>query len=144
MSQPGRVLFVEDSSDDVDLMLRAFRKNGITNEIDIAQDGAQALDILAQQYAQGSGRDLPLLTILDLNLPKINGIEVLRRIRADERTRTMPVVIMSTSKQQEEVNECYRLGANGYVCKPIAFDAFVETAAHLALFWLRTNVPPRI
>ncbi len=138
----GRILLVEDNQDDIDLTLRAFKRRNFLNEIHVARDGVEALEFLFGTTAGGAGAGLPLLTILDLNLPRIPGMEVLRRIRADERTRLMPVVILTTSREEQEVIEGYRLGANAYVQKPVSFDAFTEAAGYLGMFWLMLNVPP--
>lgn len=142
---PGKIiLLVEDNPDDEALTLRAFGKNKIKNEVVVARDGAEALDYL---FATGShdGRDvmdLPQVVLLDLKLPKVDGLEVLRRIRADERTRLLPVVILTSSKEERDVIEGYRLGANSYVHKPVNFDEFVDAARQLGLYWLLLNEPP--
>jgi two-component system response regulator len=142
---PGKIiLLVEDNPDDEALTLRAFGKNKIKNEVVVARDGAEALDYL---FATGihDGRDvmdLPQVVLLDLKLPKVDGLEVLRRIRADERTRLLPVVILTSSKEERDVIEGYRLGANSYVHKPVNFDEFVDAARQLGLYWLLLNEPP--
>ena len=138
------ILLVEDNPDDEALTLRAFRKNNIKNEVVVARDGAKALDYL---FATGvhDGRnvmDLPQVVLLDLKLPKVDGLEVLRRIRADERTQLLPVVILTSSKEERDVIEGYRLGANSYVRKPVNFDEFLEAARQLGLYWLLLNEPP--
>lgn len=138
------ILLVEDNPDDEALTLRAFRKNNIKNEVVVARDGAEALDYL---FATGAheGRDvtdLPQVVLLDLKLPKVDGLEVLRRIRADERTRPLPVVILTSSKEERDLIEGYRLGANSYVRKPVNFDEFIEAARQLGLYWLLLNEPP--
>jgi two-component system response regulator len=138
------LLLVEDNSDDEALTLRAFRKNKIRNEIVVARDGAEALDYLFGTGAY-DGRDvgiLPQVVLLDLKLPKVNGLEVLRRIRADERTRLLPVVILTSSKEERDMVEGYRLGSNSYVRKPVDFDAFVEAVRQLGLYWLLLNEAP--
>jgi two-component system response regulator len=140
------VLLVEDNPDDEELALRAFRKHKIANNIVVARDGVEALDYL---FATGphESRDpeaLPSVILLDLNLPKIDGIEVLRRVRADDRTRLLPVVVMTSSKEEKDMIESYQLGANSYVRKPIKFDDFVEATRQLGLYWLVLNeAPPR-
>jgi two-component system response regulator len=138
------ILLVEDNQDDEDLTIRALRKNKIANEIVVARTGEEALEFL---FATGSyaGRDpavTPQLTLLDLNLPKIDGFEVLRRIRADERTRHLPVVILTSSKQDEDVVQGYACGANSYVRKPVDFATFTEAVKTLGLFWLVLNTLP--
>lgn len=140
------ILLVEDNPDDVALTLRAFRKNNVKNEVVVTSDGAEALDYL---FGTGShaGRDpavLPQVVLLDLKLPKIDGLEVLRRIRADERTRSLPVVILTSSVERQDVAEGYRLYANSYVRKPVDFEEFVGAARQLGLYWLLLNEPPPI
>jgi two-component system response regulator len=137
------ILLVEDNPDDEALTLRAFRKNNIKNEVVVARDGAQALDYLfATGRYEGDVTDLPQVVLLDLKLPKVDGLEVLRRIRADERTRLLPVVILTSSKEERDVVDGYRLGANSYVRKPVNFDEFLDAARQLGLYWLLLNEPP--
>lgn len=139
----GVILLVEDSEDDADLTLRAFRRSNILNQVVVARDGAEALDYLhgTGSYA-GRQPALPILMILDLNLPKIAGMDVLRRARANERTRFLPTVVLTTSVEDEDVINSYALGANAYVQKPVSFDDFLAAAAKLGLFWLLANVRP--
>jgi len=137
------VLLVDDSRDDVDLALRAFAKSGITSEIVVASDGQEALDYLFSTGAHASrAPDLPQLVLLDLNLPKIEGREVLRRMRADPRTKLLPVVILSTSNQESDIAKSYELGANSYVRKPVDFGQFVAVTKQLAMYWLGLNEAP--
>ena len=138
------ILLVEDNPDDEALTIRAFQKNNIRNEVVVAHDGVEALDYLFATGAH-SGRkveDLPQVVLLDLKLPKVDGLEVLRRIRDDERTRLLPVVILTSSKEERDLVEGYRLGANSYVRKPVNFDDFVDAARQLGLYWLLLNEPP--
>jgi two-component system response regulator len=129
-----RILLVEDNPDDVDLTLRAFRKHNLANEIELARDGQEALDRLAGE--------LPEVVLLDLKLPRISGFDVLRRLRAEDRTRLLPVVVLTSSTEERDMVESYGLGANSYVNKPVHFDEFVEAARQLGLYWLVLNRTP--
>lgn len=132
------ILLVEDNPDDEALTLRALKKNNIRNAVLVARDGAEALDYL---FGRGSEAGLPQVVLLDLKLPKVDGMEVLRRIRGDERTRFLPVVILTSSKEEQDVINGYREGANSYVRKPVNFDEFLEAARQLGLYWLLLNEP---
>jgi len=138
------ILLVEDNPDDVELTLRAFKKNNILNRVITAKDGAEALDFLfgTGTYAGRELKDLPVVILLDLKLPKIDGMEVLKRIRQDNRTKLIPVVILTSSAEPKDVVNGYSLGANGYVRKPVEFSQFVEAMRHLGLYWLLWNEPP--
>jgi two-component system response regulator len=137
------ILLVEDNPSDEALTLRALKKNNIGNEVVVVRDGAQALDYLLAPRADPAGADaLPQLILLDLNLPKIGGLEVLRRIRADARTRLLPVVILTSSGEESDIVRGYDLGANGYVRKPVDFLQFAEAVRQLGLYWLIINEPP--
>ncbi|MEK7666832.1 MAG: response regulator [Pseudomonadota bacterium] len=138
------ILLVEDNPDDEALTLRALKKNNILNDVTVVRDGAQALDYL---FCQGvhAGRDAsrqPAVTLLDLKLPKVEGLEVLKRLRADERTRLLPVVILTSSKEEQDLVNGYRLGANSYIRKPVDFTKFMEAVRQLGLYWLVLNEPP--
>jgi two-component system response regulator len=138
------ILLVEDNPDDVELTLRAFRKNNISNKIIVARDGVEALDYLYArgQYDRRDEKDLPVLALLDLKLPKINGLEVLRQIRSTELTRLLPVVILTSSSEEQDVIEGYKLGANSYIRKPVDFKDFEQAINTLGLYWLIWNEPP--
>jgi len=135
-----RILLVEDNPDDEALTLRALKKGNILNEVTVARDGAEAVECLFTSDRADVAR--PALILLDLKLPKIDGFEVLRRIRADERTRLIPVVILTSSGQEEDILEGYIGGANAYVRKPVAFAGFAEAVRALGMFWLLVNEPP--
>jgi len=141
------ILLIEDNSSDVDLTRRALEKGRIANELVVARDGKQALDYLFAEgdYAGRNVAELPAVTLLDLKLPKIPGLEVLRRIRADARTRRLPVVILTSSKEEQDLAASYDLGANSYIRKPVDFNQFTQAVGHLGLYWLVWNeVPPKV
>jgi two-component system response regulator len=138
------ILLVEDNPDDVKLTLRAFKRNNMLNPIVVARDGVEALDFLFARdaYAERAGKPPPTLVILDLKLPKLDGLEVLRAIRGDDRTKFIPVVILTSSKEQQDLMQGYALGANSYVRKPVDFTEFMEAVRLLGIYWLMTNQPP--
>ena len=141
MTNDGMILLVEDNKDDEDLTLRAFKKNNLSNEVQIARDGAEALDFL---FGEGEyrGRDLsvmPSVILLDLKLPKVEGLEVLRRIRSRPETRIIPVVVLTSSKEEQDLVKSYSLGANSYVRKPVDFTQFVGAVTQLGCYWLLLN-----
>lgn len=140
------ILLVEDNPDDEELTLMALEKNNILNEVVVARDGAEAVDFL---FGNGPGsamdrKTLPAIILLDLKLPKVNGLELLQKIRASERTRMLPVVILTSSMEDKDVIESYSLGCNSYVRKPVNFAMFVEATRQLGLYWLLLNEPPPI
>ena len=138
------ILLVEDEEDDVALTLRALKKGNIANEVMVVRDGAEALDWLftAGAYAGRDPDDAPAVVLLDLKLPKVDGLEVLRRVRADERTRLLPVVVLTSSKEERDVIGSYSLGCNSYVRKPVDFLEFSDAVRQLGLYWLILNEPP--
>jgi two-component system response regulator len=140
------ILLVEDNADDEALTLRALKKNNIGNKVFVVRDGAEALDFLfcTGVYADRDPREMPQVTLLDLKLPKVDGLEVLRQLRADERTHLLPIVILTSSNEEKDVVAGYQLGANSYVRKPVNFIEFLEAARQLGLYWLVLNeVPPQ-
>ncbi|MEP6900596.1 MAG: response regulator [Actinomycetota bacterium] len=143
MEKNKSILLVEDNPDDEALMLRALKKNNIANLIIVTRDGVEALDYLfaTGQYAGRDLREMPQLILLDLKLPKIEGLEVLRRLRCSELTKLIPVVILTTSAEQRDIIESYNLGANSYVQKPVDFNEFMETTRQLGTYWLLLNQP---
>jgi len=138
---PGKILLVEDNPDDVALTMRALKSHNITNDVIVAPDGVQAIDFLFGTKDHPAPADLPAVVLLDLKLPKINGMEVLQRIRSEERTRLLPVVILTSSDEERDVIEGYKLGANSYVRKPVDFVEFTKAAQQLGLYWLLMNRP---
>jgi len=146
MATLGRILMVEDDSKDVELTLTALEDYNLANEVIVARDGVEALDYLFGTGAY-TGRDLnamPQVVLLDLNLPKVGGLEVLRRLRMDSRTKLLPVVILTSSNEEQDRIQGYDLGANSYVRKPVDFSQFIDAARQLGLYWLVTNEPPPI
>jgi two-component system response regulator len=142
--EKGIILLVEDNPDDEALTLRALRKNKILNEVVVARDGAEALDYLFGTGAY-AGRDtsvMPQIILLDLKLPKVDGLKVLERIRADERTKLLPVIILTSSKEEQDLISGYNLGANSYIRKPVDFGQFTEAIRLLGLYWFVLNEPP--
>ncbi|MEE9544450.1 MAG: response regulator [Rhodospirillales bacterium] len=139
----GPILIVEDNPDDEALLLRALKKFNVKNDINVVRDGAEALDYLFKtgSYADRKGGN-PAVVLLDLKLPKIDGLEVLRRLREDQRTRHQPVVILTSSDEQEDMVRGYELGANSYVRKPVGFEEFSEAVSQLGLYWALLNEPP--
>lgn len=135
----GLILLIEDNPDDVALTMRALERNNISNAVLVAHDGEEALEFLLP--ADGTALQ-PALVLLDVNLPKLGGLDVLRRLRHDDRTATLPVVVLTTSNEERDIVESYRLGANSYVRKPVVFGEFVEAARVLGLYWLLVNQPP--
>ncbi|MBX3226015.1 MAG: response regulator [Labilithrix sp.] len=142
MNEQKTILLVEDNRDDEELTIRALRKHQIAIEVVVARDGAEALDLLLPS-GEAIATQLPQVVLLDLNLPKIAGLDVLRQVRADPRTRALPIVVLTSSKEEEDVAQSYALGANAYVRKPVDFQQFSEAVKTLGLFWLHFNeLPP--
>ena len=142
--EPVDILLVEDSPDDVELTLRALRKSNVTNHIEVARDGAEALEFIFATGAHAD-RDInngPKVVLLDLNLPKVDGLEVLRRIKSDQRTKNLPVVVLTSSREAPDIAESYRLGANSYIVKPLDFEQFADAVRELGLHWVLLNEPP--
>jgi two-component system response regulator len=144
MPHEVEILLVDDSPEDAELTIRALRRGKIVNDIQVAEDGAEALDFL---FCRGSHQERsfahpPKLVLLDLKLPKVNGIEVLRAIRADERTKAIPVVVLTSSKQERDLIDAYKLGVNAYAQKPVDFAQFSETVRQIGMFWMLINEAP--
>jgi len=138
------ILLVEDNPNDVELALRALKKHNLTNKVHVVKNGAEALEYIFGTGAY-AGRDVnnkPKVVLLDLKLPKVDGLEVLRRIKADERTKVIPVVVLTSSTEERDIIESYQLGVNSYIVKPIDFDKFIDAVSELGLYWLLLNQPP--
>ncbi len=141
----GVILLVEDNPDDEALTLRALRKHNIANPIIVAHDGVEALDFLfgSGALANPASEQTPMLIMLDIKLPRVDGLEVLRRVRSDVRTRTVPVVILTSSNEDQDILKGYQLGTNSYVCKPVTFEDFVKAVGMLGVYWLMVNESPK-
>ena len=140
-NEPVEILLVEDNQNDAELILRAFKKHNFANKIYVVRDGAEALDFVfcTGAYAARDIRRPPKVVILDLKLPKVSGKEVLKRIKSDEKTKTLPVVVMTASLEEKDVIESYNLGVNSYIVKPVEFEKFVDTIAKLGMYWAVIN-----
>jgi len=147
MSQTDEVevLLVEDSENDAELTLRALKKHNLANKVLWVKDGAEALDFLIPPPGGAAGKrsGRPRVVLLDLKLPKVDGLEVLRKVKADPRTKTIPVVALTSSTEDRHIVECYKLGVNSYIVKPVEFDKFTKAVAELGLYWMIMNQPPR-
>ncbi|MBI2913274.1 MAG: response regulator [Chloroflexi bacterium] len=142
--RPVEILLVEDNPSDVELTLHAFKKNNLTNRIEVVEDGAQALDFIfcTGAYARRAIENGPKVILLDLKLPKVDGLEVLQRVKSDPRTAPVPVVVLTSSREERDIVESYRLGVNSYITKPVDFQQFTEAVRQLGLYWLLLNQPP--
>ena len=138
------ILLVEDNPTDAELAIRALKKNNLANKLVWVKDGAEALDFVfaTGEYADRAGQGEPKVILLDLRLPKVDGMEVLRRVKGDDRTRTIPVVVLTSSKEDRDVAESYQLGVNSYISKPVGFDEFAKVVSELGLYWLLVNKSP--
>jgi two-component system response regulator len=137
------ILLVEDNPNDVEMTLRALKKRNLANQVHVVKDGAEALDFLfaTGAYSARNTNNVPKVVLLDLKLPKVSGMEVLKKIKADERTRTIPVVVLTSSQEEKDMVVSYRLGVNSYIVKPVDFDKFVESVGEIGLYWLLINKP---
>ena len=140
------ILLVEDNPDDAALALRALRTANLTNQIQVVRDGAEALDFIFCEgvHSQRNVEDGPKVILLDLKLPKVDGLDVLRRLKSDPRTKSIPTVILTSSKEQTDVVESYNLGVNSYIVKPVNFETFVTAVQRLGMYWLLLNQPPKL
>jgi two-component system, response regulator len=144
-AQEIEIVLVEDNPDDAGLTIRALKKQNLANNLVHLKDGEEALNFL---FSQGEYKDIPLsktpkVVLLDLKMPKVNGLEVLQKIRADERTKTIPVVVLTSSNEDPDIKECYKLGVNSYIVKPVGFDDFTKVVAELGFYWMVLNRPPQ-
>jgi len=137
-----QILLVEDDPHDVELTLEAFARHHLGNRVRVARDGEEALGYLFGTEEGGELRNRPKLVLLDLKLPLVDGIEVLRRLKADERTRRIPVVVLTSSREESDLAECYQLGVNSYIVKPVDIEQFLETTSVLGMYWVLLNEPP--
>jgi len=145
MNYEVEILLVEDNMSDAELTIRALKKNNLANKLVHLEDGQEALDFIFAEgnYSDRKIADVPKMILLDLKMPKINGIEVLRRIKTDERTSKIPVVVLTSSKEDPDIQACYALGVNSYVVKPVDFNEFQKAISELGLFWMIINQPPQ-
>lgn len=139
------ILLVEDNMSDAEMTIRALKKNNLANKLLHLKDGAEALDFIFGQgiYSDHKIENIPKVILLDLKMPKVNGIEVLQKVRADDRTKKIPIVVLTSSNEDPDIQQCYRLGANSYVVKPVQFEKFIKAVSELGLYWLLINQPPK-
>jgi CheY-like chemotaxis protein len=144
--KPAEILLVEDNPNDLELTLRALRKGNLTNNIHVARDGAEAIEFVFCEGACAHRKieDGPKVILLDLKLPKVDGLEVLKRIKNDDRTKTIPVVVLTSSKEQKDVIESYQLGVNSYIVKPVNFEGFATAVQEIGMYWLLLNQAPKM
>ncbi len=144
-NDPVEILLVEDNPNDAELALHAFKRYKISNNIHVVRDGVEALDYIfcTGSYASRDVNNRPKVILLDLKLPKVDGLEVLRRIREDEHTHNIPVVVLTSSREDRDIAECYKLGVNSYITKPVDFEQFTESVRVLGFYWLLLNRPPK-
>jgi len=138
---PIEILLVEDNPNDVELALHALKKNNLSNRIEVVRDGAEALDFI---FGKGADSNRPKVILLDLKLPKVDGLEVLKRLKSDPQTRSIPVVMLTSSREECDIVKSYQLGVNSYIVKPVDFEQFTEAVRQLGLYWLLMNQPPTV
>jgi two-component system response regulator len=138
------MLLIEDNPDEAELTIRSLRKNNLANHLIHIDDGEKALDFIFSQGEYSNNTELmrPKLILLDLNLPKVDGLEILKRVKSDDRTKTIPVVVLTSSKEERDIVESYKLGVNGYIVKPVDFNSFTKAVADIGMYWLILNEPP--
>jgi CheY-like chemotaxis protein len=140
------ILIIEDSQDDIELIMRVLRKNNLTNEVKVIDDGQEALDFLMGKgkYGDKAVGDNPRVILLDLKLPRVSGMEILREVKANQHTRHIPVVVLTSSKELPDLDECYKLGVNSYIVKPVQFEDFVKAVTDVGFYWLLLNTPRQV
>jgi len=138
------MLLIEDNPDEAELTIRSLKKNNLANHLIHIDDGEKALDFIFSQgeYSNNTALMRPKLILLDLNLPKVDGLEILKRVKSDDRTKTIPVVVLTSSKEERDIIESYKLGVNGYIVKPVDFNSFTKAVADIGMYWLILNEPP--
>ncbi len=143
-STPVEILLIEDNPSDVKLTLKALQKHSLANKVTVLKDGAAALDFIFAQgmYSDRNFKEVPKVIFLDLKLPLVDGIEVLRKIKSEDLTKKIPVVVLTSSKESRDIEECYKLGVNSYVVKPLDFEKFLEAVSNIGLYWVLMNEPP--
>jgi two-component system, response regulator len=143
-NKPIEILLIEDNPSDVKLTLKALQKHNLANKVTVLKDGAEALDFIYAegQYSDRDNKEMPKVIFLDLKLPLVDGIEVLQKIKSEENTRKIPVVVLTSSKESRDIEECYKLGVNSYIVKPLDFEKFLDSVSNLGLYWVLMNEPP--
>jgi two-component system, response regulator len=143
-STPVEILLIEDNPSDIKLTLKALQKHNLANKVTVLKDGAEALDFIYAEgkYAGRNNREMPKVIFLDLKLPLVDGIEVLRKLKSEKITKKIPIVVLTSSKESKDIDECYKLGVNSYVVKPLDFEKFLESVSNIGLYWVLTNEPP--
>lgn len=146
MSEKNEIVLVEDNESDAELTIRAFKKNNILNKLIHLQDGQEALEYIfaTGKYSERNINELPKVILLDLKMPKVGGLEVLKKIKSDDRTKIIPVIILTSSKEDKDIIEGYKLGVNSYIVKPVGFENFAKAVSEIGLYWLLLNQPPKI
>jgi len=146
MEQPVELLLVDDNPSDVELTVHVLKKNNFANRIKVVHDGAEAMDYIFGDLAEAPDlpRSIPKLILMDLKLPKVNGLELLARVKADPRTKLIPVVVLTSSREERDLLKCYELGVNSYIVKPVNYEKFVAAVRDLAMYWLLLNQPPKL
>jgi two-component system, response regulator len=143
-STPVEILLIEDNPSDIKLTLKALQKHSLANKVTVLKDGAEALDFIFAEgmYSDRNNKELPKVIFLDLKLPLVDGIEVLRKLKSEESTKKIPIVVLTSSKESKDIEECYKLGVNSYIVKPLDFEKFIESVSNLGLYWVLMNEPP--